>query len=114
MGQNMISWICDKQAKHEVTHFCHRSYLKNTDCADTGPAGGDQSGPTARAMGNGQRGALAAARGVISGTEGDWPVGRCHAAGLGSFSERGLAHWGTAANLAEAHRSTGGLASASA
>jgi hypothetical protein len=22
MGQNMVSWICEKQAVHEVTHFC--------------------------------------------------------------------------------------------
>jgi hypothetical protein len=34
MGQNMVSWICEKQAVHEVTHFCNRSYPERADYAD--------------------------------------------------------------------------------
>src|SRR5258708_39517966 len=75
MGQNMVSWICEKQGVHEVTHFCDRSYLKRADCADESVGRGNEAGLTAHAMDAGKRSLVRATRGDLSGVEGDRTVG---------------------------------------
>ena len=104
MGQNMVSWICDKQAVHEVTHFQHQSYPECSNCADEYAARRNESSLDARRVGAVEWGALATTGCAHSGTQEHWSERPTDTTGVGCFWERELANLRVTLGMARTNR----------